>query len=41
VLSGGPGDDTLRGGPGGDHLEGGDGTNRCPDLATEDTANAC
>jgi Ca2+-binding RTX toxin-like protein len=41
VLSAGPGDDTLRGGPGGDHLEGGDGTNRCPDLATGDTANAC
>jgi hypothetical protein len=41
VLSGGPGDDTLAGGPGPDHHEGGTGTNRCPDLTTADTANAC
>jgi hypothetical protein len=41
VLSGGPGDDTLAGGLGSDHHEGGTGDNRCPDLATGDTANAC
>jgi hypothetical protein len=41
VLSGGPGDDTLAGGLGPDHHEGGTGDNRCPDLATGDTANAC
>ena len=41
VLSGGPGDDLLRGGAGADHHEGGAGTNRCPDLAGGDTANAC
>jgi hypothetical protein len=41
VLSGGPGDDTLAGGSGPDHHEGGTGDNRCPDLTTADTANAC
>jgi hypothetical protein len=41
VLSGGPGDDTLAGGPGADHHEGGSGDNRCLDLTSGDTSNAC